>query len=212
VGHLPGQEVVGDCRQRVDIRALVDAATRGLLRRHVRRRPDDVGQPARVQDRLGDAQVGHHHSHPGAVGAQEEVGGLDVAVDRSLGVEHRQPCRGLAHERDGAIQREGVLALEEVRDRPLVGVRHHEVRRAVGLAHVVDPDDEVGVGSSQDARLLEEPVADVEALGPVVRERLHRDVGLQLVVAIEPHRGEPADPESLHLRQTTQSVRQGHDG
>ena len=56
----------------------------------------------------------------------------------------------------------------------------------VGLADVVDPDDVVGVGPAQDPRLLEEPLADVEPLRPVVGQRLDRDVGVELVVVVEP--------------------------
>ena len=57
---------------------------------------------------------------------------------------------------------------------------------------------------SEDPGLLEEAVADVEALGPVVGERLHRDVGLELVVAVEPHRREASDPETVDLPQTAE--------
>jgi len=208
--HLAGHQLVGDGGQGEDIGALVDAAARRLLGRHVRRRPDHVGQPAGVEHGLGDAEVGHHHPGPRPVGAQQQVGRLDVAVDGALSVEHVQAGARLRHQRGGALQRDGVLPLEQVRHRPPVGVRHHEVRRAVDLAHVVHPDDVVGVRSAQDARLLEEAVADVESLCPVVGERLHRDVGLELVVAVEPHRGEAADPESLHLCETTESNWQRH--
>ena len=108
-----------------------------------------------------------------------------------------EPGAGLRHQVDRAVERQPVLALEQVRDRALVGVRHDEVRRAVHLAHVVHADDVVGVGPTQDPRLLQEPVADVEPLRPVVRERLHRDVGLELVVVVEPDRGEPADAQPV---------------
>jgi hypothetical protein len=105
-----------------------------------------------------------------------------------------------------------VLPLQQVGDGAPVGVRHHEVRRALDLAHVVDAHDEVGVGPPEDARLLEEAVADVEALRPVVGQGLDGDVGLQLVVAVEPHRGEPTDPEPLHLREPTEPYGERHAG
>ena len=114
-------------------------------------------------------------------------------------VEHDEPRAGLGHQVDGAGEGQAVLALEKVGHRALVGVGHDEVGRAVDLADVVDPDDVVGVGPPQDPRLLQEAGADVEPLGPVVRERLHRDVGLELVVVGEPDRREPPDAEPVHL-------------
>ena len=127
-------------------------------------------------------------------------------------VEHGQARAGLGHQVDGAVERQPVLALEQVGDRALVGVRHHEVRRAVDLADVVDPDDVVGVGPRRIRASSQEPVADVEPLRPVVGERLHRDVGLELVVAVEPHRGEPADAEPVDLSQATEPSGKRHGG
>ena len=95
-------------------------------------------------------------------------------------------------------------------ERALVGVGHHEVRRAVLLADVVDPHDVVAVGAAQDPGLLEEPLADVDALRPVLGERLHGDVGAELVVAVEPHRREAAHPETVHATEATEALREGH--
>ena len=124
-------------------------------------------------------------------------------------MQHREPVAGLAHQRDGPLERDPAL-LEQVGDGAAVGVRHHEVRRPVGLADVVDADHVVGVGGAQDPRLLQEALADVLALRPVVGQRLDGDVGAQLVVAVEPHRGEPSDAETVDAVESTETFGEGH--
>ena len=164
--------------------------------------------PLSVQHRLRHPEVGHHQLGARPVrGAQQQVLRLDVAVDDPVAVQHREPGPGLPDQVERLVDRQiGRPSRDQVGDGAAVGVRHHEVRRALGLADVVDPDDVVGVGPAQDPRLLEEPLADVQALRPVVGQRLHRDVGLELVVVVEPHRGEPADPEALHPRAADRAV------
>ena len=209
-GQVTGQQVVGDRGQPVHVGPLVDPAAEGLLRGHVRRGADHVGQPAGVDQRLGDAEVGDHQplaAQP--VAGEQEVLRLDVAVHHALGVEDRQAVAGLADQGDHAVELDAPL-LEEVGDGAAVGVRHHEVRRPVGLPDVVDADHVVGVGGPEDARLLQEALADVLALRPVVGQRLHGDVGAQLVVAVEPHRGEPADAEPVDPPEPAEAVGEGH--
>jgi hypothetical protein len=63
----------------------------------------------------------------------------------------------------------------------------------------------VGVRLAQDAGLLEEPLPDVDPLGPVLGERLDGDVGAQLRVVVEPDRREPADAEPLDPAQATEA-------
>ena len=161
---------------------------------------------------FGDAEVGHQDPVPSvAVERSRRFGGLmsrwmtpwacSTATPRRPGRRGRRPRGvGTAHLRPPA------------RQRALVGVRHHEVRRPVGLADVVDPDDVVGVGAAQDPGLLEEPLPDVEPLGPVVRERLHGDVGAQLVIVVEPDGREAAHPETVDPLETTETLGEGHAG
>jgi hypothetical protein len=99
-----------------------------------------------------------------------------------------------------------------VGERAEVGVGHHEVRGPVDLPDVVDPDHVVGVRTPQDPRLLQEALAHVEALGPVVGERFHGDVRAELLVAVEPDRREPSDPQPLDPLEAAEALRQGHPG
>ena len=160
-----------------------------------------------MQHRLGDAEIGDQHPHPLVSRAEQEVLRLDVAVDDTLPVQHRQPGPGLRHQVDSLLQGQGTAVLEQPRERPAVGVRHDEVGGPVGLADVVDADHVVGVGTAQDPRLLEEALADVVPLRPVVGERLHGDVGVELVVVVQPDGGEPTDPDAVHPPEASETRR-----
>ena len=70
----------------------------------------------------------------------------------------------------------------------------------------------VVVGPAQDASLLEEPLADVEALRPVVGQRLHRDVGVEVVVVVPPDAREAARSDALDPPQPAEPCGEGHTG
>ena len=91
----PGEQLVQQHAQRVDVRAGVDVgAAFGLLGAHrfVRANglPDErveraVGQ-AVARQRLGDAEIDHLHLRLAVGGVRQHVAGLDIAVDQRLGV------------------------------------------------------------------------------------------------------------------------------
>ena len=106
-GQPAGEQLVGHGGQRVHVGAGVDAVAGDLLGRHVRRRPDHLGEPAGVQHRLGDAQVGDQQPVAGAAAAaQQQVLRLDVAVHDAELVQHRQPGRRLLDEVDDPRRRD----------------------------------------------------------------------------------------------------------
>ena len=85
-GDVAGEQVVGDRGQAVHVGPLVDAAAQRLLGGHVGRGADHVGQPAGVDQRLRDAEVGDHQPLAAqAVAGQQQVLRLDVAVHDALG-------------------------------------------------------------------------------------------------------------------------------
>ena len=101
-GHDAGDRLVEHERQRVDIGASVDTVAEGLFGRRIPGRADRhpgrlgqrrLGQGAR-QAEVGDAQAG--------LVVEEEVGGLDVAVDEAPGVRVGEPLRRLRAPTDSA--------------------------------------------------------------------------------------------------------------
>ena len=84
--HLAGDRLHQHQGQRVDVAAAVDRLAPGLLGRRVAGRaqhgPGRLG-PARLGDGPGQAEVGDPQP---AVRAEQQVGGLDVAVDEALAV------------------------------------------------------------------------------------------------------------------------------
>lgn len=69
--------------QAPDVRLRIIPGLANDLRRHPERRADER-VPERVAERRGDAKVGELDA---AGGAEEDVGGLDVAVDHALAVQ-----------------------------------------------------------------------------------------------------------------------------
>ena len=195
------------------VRAGVDPLAGGLLGRHVGGCPDDLRQPAGVDHRLGHAEVRDQQpglARRGVGGPEQQVLRLDVAVDDPLPVQHGETRRRLVDEVHDLLDRQPSPVLQQARQRAAIGVRHDEERGPVDLADVVDADDVVGVGPAQDPGLLEEAVADVHSLRPVVGEALDRDVGGELVVVVEPDGGEPARPDPVHAPESTETLREGH--
>jgi hypothetical protein len=91
---VPCEHFVKDHAQAVDIGAAVDAMgrARGLLRRHVPRRAGDDAFGAAARSRLVEGQAEVYEDRR-AVGGQEDVGRLHVAVDNEPGVRVGQGVR-----------------------------------------------------------------------------------------------------------------------
>ena len=144
-GRSPGEQLIHDHPERVQVAAPIGDMALGLLRAEVGSRPDHrsgAGELFGVVEGAGDAEVGDLH---GAVGGEQDVRRLDVAMHQTLGVccgEGRGHLEsdlgdpaGLEHA-FGAEDVAQVLALNEL--------HHHEVG-AVVLAPVVNRHD-AGVG------------------------------------------------------------------
>jgi hypothetical protein len=148
---LAGEELVEDGAGGEDVRAVVQGAAHGLLRRHIVRGPEDH---AATRDRLSRRDAGQAEVQeldaPGA--GHEDVGWLDVTMDDAsrMGVAHAVADLGhdadLVREADGPRLDQGakVLAVEEL---------HGHVGAPVGLAQVEDGDD-VGMAESADGLRL----------------------------------------------------------
>ncbi len=212
--HPAAQQEVGDHGEGV----LVGACARGLalrlLRGHERRAAGDHGQPGGDVERLAQAEVAEHRADTGLGGAvadtaEQHVGGLHVAVQDVAVVQRLQPGGDLADHlgRLGHLQPAG---LEPVGEGALVGVRHHQVGAAVvELAGVVDRDHVRRLHAAQVATLLDEAGPDVVVLGPVVRQHLHRDGRVEVLVVRQPDGGETAGADATSDRIAAKTVGQG---
>ena len=138
VGDDPGQRLIEDAAERVDVGSRADAPPLPLLGGHVFDRAGDRGavEDAGVAQRLGEAEV----REEGAVAFDQDVVGLDVAVDDAGGVGGVERAGDLAEQLDrlGGGQRAAG------RDPPLqvaaLDQPHRDDQLAVLLASVVDRD------------------------------------------------------------------------
>ena len=139
----------------------------GVLRRHQPLAGQRVFDPARQRrafEQLGDAEV-EQARH--AVGVDQDVRGLDVAVDHQvlMGVLHRGA--DLAEEVDPGVESQAVLGRSTVEGHAL-DVLHDQVGPAVvGGAAVEEARDAGVVEGGQDLPLGAEPRREVGAVRPV---------------------------------------------
>ena len=137
--NLPGEHLVEDDPERVQVGALVDLRAARLLRREVLRGADDralLGHLARAGAR--DAEVRHLHV---PLRVDEHVVRLDVAVDDAVAMREAKRREDLPRVVDGHRHRRRAAREDQLLQRAAVEVLHRDVVRALGLAAVVDRDD-----------------------------------------------------------------------
>ena len=164
--HRAGDRLDHHEPERVEVGATVERRARALLRRGVARGADDrAGRlgPARLGERAGEPEVGDAHD---AVLVEEEVRGLDVAVDEAAAVRVVERGGDLAADVRGLRGREPVPGVEHAAQRAAGEQLEHHERHAV-LAPVVDRHHVRVVQRRRELRLGAE--APQEA--GVVRER-----------------------------------------
>ena len=122
VGQPPGEELVEDHAERVDVRGGVRLLAARLLGGEVGRGPDHrshLGDP-RLLAGAGDAEVRELHGHVAAARGpadDHQVPGLDVAVDDPVAVGVVEAGAGLHADLDGGLRVELALGLEQLRAR-----------------------------------------------------------------------------------------------
>ena len=174
-GQAPGEQVVEHDPEGVDVGLVGERLLLQLLRRHEGGRPD--------VDEIGAGCVGEHRDPEIGdfdleIRGDQDVGGLDVAMDDAVPVHVLQGAADLEDHLDHFIGRQKVLRRRVVCERLPADVLHHDVAQRLLDRHVEQLDD-VGVAELADQRGLvqeERAVAPLQSRGAGLRERLDGDV------------------------------------
>ena len=150
-----GEHLVEQAAEREHIGAAVDALAGHLLRRHVAERSQhDSLRRARHGRAIGAGGVETLQRQPEienldvAVAGQEDVLGLEVAMDDALGMRRRQPVGNRRRNLDRLAPRQRTPS-RSAREGCAFEQLHHGERNAIGDGELVDRQD-AGVGERRD--------------------------------------------------------------
>ena len=154
-GGLPRDAGVDETAERVDVRARGRLVATDELGREVVDRPQHLAgqREHRVVLALGQPEVGQPRD---AVDVEQDVRGLDVAVNDSgavQGVESRRHVGGDAHD---VVERKRPLGVDALGDGDAGHELEREVVLAVGLARVEQADEVAVLDRARRARLAQQ--------------------------------------------------------
>ncbi len=185
-GRPAGDHLVEHRAEGVEVRLWGALPAKRLLRRHVSHGPQHhpvLREPGAVEgDRQSEvANLGR------AVGGDEDVGGLEVAVDEAAAMDEGEATADVLRDGEGAFHRQAVVLglLKEPGDIPAAHELFDDERRAVVVADVVD-GDEVGMTPEASHRLrftVHPFVAD--EVEPVCADRAEGHLAVEAAVVSE---------------------------
>ena len=166
-----------------------------------------------VQVGLGDAQVGEFGL---AVFVEEDVVGLDVAVDHAVTLGLGEGAGHLRHDAQGVGLRQGTIARQQAGHAPAGEIVHHHVAQARrGVApHIVHRHQMGMVDAPCQPCLAQEPHHEARITRRDFRcQNLHRHRRAQDGMRRQPHAGHPPAPQFPHqtiLPKDHATLRHGH--
>ena len=137
---------------------------------------DTPGERARA---LGQAEVREVAVLLAGGDCDQDVRGLDVAVDEALLVRRVERIGDLGEELDRASRLEGALLGEDLREVAALDVAHGEEEDAVLLARLEDRDDVRVVEGGGDLRLPQEALPETLVLRELGGDHLERDLAAE---------------------------------
>ena len=167
----------------MSVRASMSGRPFDLLGRHVRGRPDGEAERlerARLEAAARDAEVGDDDA---PVGRDEDVVGLEVAVDDARRVGGAEPRADRADDLDRAPDPERPFALEEPPERLPFDELHREEALAAVLADVERARDVLVRHPPRELHLPPEPLEHPRRIDELAAEHFERDDLVELRVA-----------------------------
>ena len=155
----PGQHLVQQRAQTVEVDARANLLPGELLRRHVAQRAHDHSSLGRSLQRLAQQPRDAEVDEPGvAIGPDQDVPGLDVAVDHAARVSVVQGLRDLCADLGSGPRLQRSLALQERGERLTIHQLEHD-RGPIARIRGQHPNDPRMVEAPDGARLRREPGA-----------------------------------------------------
>ncbi len=193
--RLPGQGLVEDASERVDIGALVERVAGDLLGGDVLERAHDLARDAHSRQRagaLGQPEVAEVAVLASGGLGDEHVRGLDVAMDEPLLVRGVERLCDLREEIDRALGLERAVLGHDLGQVRALDVAHREEEQAVLVSRLVDRDDVRVVERGGDPRLAQEALAEALVLGELGGDDLERDLAAEALLLGAVDRTHPA--------------------
>lgn len=171
-----GDQLVQQDARAVDVDGGGLRATLGGLGRHIGGGADELvgpGEPRGV-GQARDAEVGEHRVHLAVALVEQDVGGLQVAVDDAVGMAGGERVRDLRGEQRGGDRGERAVLAEVAVQVGAVDQVHDEGEEVALDDQVAGAHDVLVSEPQQHGALAQEPHHDVRVVGELLLQDLDR--------------------------------------